>query len=138
MKVSKPHDNFSNANDASMNKRPEIPENITHAEYFNRLLKDRVNHAPISKISGLDAVIQFEITDGENGIWCVVVENGFVTEVTKETLVKPTCAFILDSNTFLSILRREITPQKAFFQGKVNIKGDMLLALKMNILIEYL
>ncbi len=121
-----------------MNERPEIPENITHVEYFNRLLKNRVNNAPVPKIPSLNAVIQFEMTDGENGIWHVVIENGFVTKVTQEMLEKPTCVFILDSNTFLSILRREITPQKAFFKGQVAIKGNMLLALKMNILVNYL
>ena len=26
-----------------MNERPEIPANIDHADYFDRLLKDRVN-----------------------------------------------------------------------------------------------
>ena len=121
-----------------MNERPEIPENITHDEYFNYLLKERVNKSPISKIPSLNAIIQFEITDRGSGTWYIVVENGLVTEVTKETLEQPTCAFILDSDTFLSILRREITPQKAFFKGKVTIKGNLLLALKMNILVNYL
>ncbi len=121
-----------------MNERPEIPGNITHNEYFNRLLKDRVNNSPIPKISGLNAVIQFEITDNGNGIWNIVIEDGFVKEVMKEALVKPTCTFTLGSMTFLSILRREITPQMAFFKGKVEIKGDMLLALRMNILVNYL
>lgn len=121
-----------------MNKRPEIPDNITHNEYFNRFLKDRVNLSPIPKIPVLNAIIQFEITDGGNGTWNVVVENGFVKEVTQQVLEQPTCAFLLESNTFLSIIKREITPQKAFFTGKVNIKGDILLALKMNILVEYL
>ena len=121
-----------------MNERPEIPENITHAEYFNYLLKDRVNNSPISKIPSLHAIIQFEIADGGNGTWYVVVENGFVTEVIQEMHEKPTCTFILDIDTFLAILRREITPQKAFFQGKVIIKGNMLLALRMNILVNYL
>ncbi|TVL97243.1 MAG: hypothetical protein CV087_22600 [Candidatus Brocadia sp. WS118] len=121
-----------------MNERPEIPENITHAEYFNHFLKNRVNNSPISKIPGLNAIIQFEITDRGNGTWNIVVENGFITEITKETLEKPTCTFILDSDTFLSIIRRELTPQKAFFKGKVTIKGNMLLALRMNILVEYM
>lgn len=121
-----------------MNERPEIPDNITHTEYFKRLLKDRVNYSPIPKIPSLNAVIQFEITDNGNGIWNIVIENGFVKEVTRNTHVKPTCIFTLDSGTFLSILRREITPQKAFFIRKVDIKGNMLLALKMNILVNYL
>lgn len=121
-----------------MNERPKIPENITHIEYFNRLLKDRVNNCPIPKISSLNAIIQFQITDNGNGIWNIVVENGFVKEVTNKALEKPTCTFILCSDTFLSILRHEITPQKAFFTRKVDIRGDMVLALKMNILVNYL
>lgn len=67
-----------------MKERPEIPENITHIEYFNRLLKDRVNNCTIPKISSLNAIIQFEITDNGNGIWNIVIENGFVKEVTKK------------------------------------------------------
>lgn len=121
-----------------MNQRPEIPENITHAEYFSRLLKDRVNKSPLPKISDLNAIIQFEITDNGNGIWNIVVENGLVKEVIKKGYEQPTCIFALNSATFLSIIRREITPQQAFFKGKVEIKGNMLLALKMNILVNYL
>ena len=121
-----------------MNERPEIPANINHAEYFNQLFKDRVNKSPLPKISSLNAIIQFEITDKGNGMWNIVIENGFVREVSKEVLVKPTCTFKLDSATFISIIKREITPQQAFFKGMVDIKGDVLLALKMNILVEYM
>lgn len=121
-----------------MRKRPEIPDNITHTEYFDRLLKDRVNMSPIPKISSLNAIIQFEITDNGNGLWNVVVENGLVSKVTKEIHRKPTCIFVLDSATFMAILKRKITPQRAFFTGKVTIQGDTFLALKMNIFVEYL
>ena len=121
-----------------MNERPEIPANINHAEYFDQLLKDRVNKSPIPKISSLNAIIRFMITDDENGVWDIIIENGFVKEVAKGGLENPTCIFLLDSSTFLSIIKREITPQQAFFKGKANIKGDMILALKMNILVEYM
>lgn len=121
-----------------VNERPEIPGHITHTEYFDCLLKDRVNMSPIPKISGLYANIQFEITDKGNGTWNVVVEDGLVKKVSKWGDEKPNCAFKLDSATFISILRREITPQQAFFKGKIDISGDLLLALKMNILVNYL
>ena len=109
-----------------MKERPEIPGNITHSEYFNKLLKARVNLSPIPKISSLNAVMQFEITDNGNGTWNIIVENGLVKEVTTELCVPPTCIFTLNSVTFLSIIKREITPQQAFFQGLVDIKGDIL------------
>ncbi|MCP5002949.1 MAG: SCP2 sterol-binding domain-containing protein, partial [Planctomycetes bacterium] len=55
-----------------------------------------------------------------------------------DRLRKTKCIFRLDGNTFMSIVRREIKPQQALFQRKVQIRGDMLLALKMNVLVNYL
>ncbi|MFQ5714090.1 MAG: SCP2 sterol-binding domain-containing protein [Candidatus Scalinduaceae bacterium] len=51
---------------------------------------------------------------------------------------KPICIFRLDGHTFMSIVRREITPQQAFFKKEVQIEGDITLALKMNVLVNYL
>ena len=58
-------------------------------------------------------------------------------ERTKELQEYPTCVFIIRGAVFLSILRREMTLQQAFFKGKMEIKGDVLSALKMN-LVNYL
>ena len=52
-----------------MNNRPEIPEDITPAWYFDRLLKNRVNRSAIPKMSGMNAMIQFEITGKVCGVW---------------------------------------------------------------------
>lgn len=82
--------------------------------------------------------MQFEIADGGNRIWNIIVENGVLRKVSKEPIEKPICFLQLESATFLSILRREITVQQAFFKAKMYIKGDILLALKMNILASYL
>ena len=81
--------------------------------------------------------IQFEITDEGNRIWNIIGENSVIAGITREMIEKPTCTFKLSSATFLSIFRREITLQQAFFKGKMDIKGDLLLALKMNDLINY-
>ncbi len=121
-----------------LNERPEIPENITHAEYFNCLLKDRVNKSPLPKISSFNAIIQFEIIDNGEGIWHFTVEKGFVMEVAVGKHERPTCTFILRSADFLAILKRKVTPQEAFFRGMVIIKGNLLLALRMNVLVNYL
>ncbi|MDO8744278.1 MAG: SCP2 sterol-binding domain-containing protein [Candidatus Brocadiaceae bacterium] len=119
-----------------MSNKPEVPEDITPAGYFDWLSKDRVNRSTIPKMSGMNAMIQFEITDDGNQIWNIIVENGVVRGITKEMIEKPTCTFKLSSFTFLSILSREITIQQAFFKGKMDIKGDVLLALRMNNLVN--
>ncbi len=51
-----------------MSNKPEIPEDITPAGYFDRLLKDRVNRSTIPKMSGLNAIVQFKITDDGNQV----------------------------------------------------------------------
>ncbi|MHC4455351.1 MAG: SCP2 sterol-binding domain-containing protein [Planctomycetota bacterium] len=55
-----------------------------------------------------------------------------------ETVLSPVSTFRMDSETFMSILKREFTPQKAFFKRKVKIAGDIMIALKMNVLVNYL
>ncbi len=132
----------------SFNKRPEITDEITPVEYFEQLIYARVNLCPLPKIESLHTVIRFDI-DGENGgSWTIAVECGLLERVVRncsdtsgpsnEEILIPVSTFRMDSATFISILRREFTPQKAFFKRKVKIAGDMLIALKMNVLVNYL
>ncbi|MDR4506286.1 MAG: SCP2 sterol-binding domain-containing protein [Candidatus Scalindua sp.] len=143
-------------------KQPEITAQTTHTEYFEKMMYNRVNNSPIPKIRSLNAIIQFDIVGDNPGNWIVIIEKGVVKRivsgfvekgsaegdclqenvnndtVSSGTIRKSKCTFQLDGNTFMSIVRREITPQHALFQRKVHIRGDMLLALKMNVLVNYL
>lgn len=121
-----------------MNTRPIIPENITPTEYFTTLLKDRVNLSDEPKISSLTAVIRFEMTDGDGGTWDIVVEKGLVKDVVRNSKETPTSTLKLSSAVFVDIIKRKVTPQQAFFQRKVDIDGDMFIALKMNILVSFM
>lgn len=147
-------------------ERPEITNNTTHVEYFEELMFDRVNKCPLPKIKSLNTVIRFDIVGRDAGSWTIAVEDGILksisrnhntsgcsgqdkidnkgycldnTEpVSKAPVLKPACIIRLGGRTFMSIVRREITPQQAFFQKKVQIEGDMTLALKMNVLVNYM
>ncbi len=127
---------------------------------------DRVNLCPLPKIEALNIVIEFDIIGHNAGRWTIVVEYGILKRILRnyiefntfeenkavfgvpprdgsvplssEAVLKPTCTFHLEGKTFMSIARREITPQQAFFQKEVQIEGDMMLALKMNVLVNYL
>lgn len=121
-----------------MNTRPKIPEKVTPTEYFTHLLKDRVNLADEPKISSLSAVIRFEMTDGDGGTWDVVVEKGMVKDVVRNSKGMPTSILKLSSAVFLDIIKRRITPQQAFFEGMMEIDGDMFIALKMNVLVSFM
>jgi hypothetical protein len=147
-------------------KRPEITNNTTHIEYFEELIFDRVNKCPLPKIESLNTVIRFDIVGHDAGSWTIAVEDGILKSisrnyftsgssgqtkieskgycmdntkaVSKEVILNPVCIIRLSGRTFMSIVRREITPQQAFFEKDVQIEGDMTLALKMNVLVNYL
>jgi putative sterol carrier protein len=96
----------------------------------------------------LNTVIRFDIDGDNGGSWTIAVGGGFLTRVVRnysdtcsssnETVLRPVSTFRMNSETFMSILKREFTPQKAFFKRKVKIAGDIMIALKMNVLVNYL
>ncbi len=129
-------------------ERPAITNEVTPVEYFEQLIFARINLCPLPKIESLNTVIRFDIDDDNGGSWTIAVECGLLKRVVRncslpgtfpsETTLLPVSTFRMDSETFMSILRREFTPQKAFFNRKVKIAGNMLIALKMNVLVNYL
>ncbi len=129
-------------------KRPDITNEITPVEYFEQLIFARVNFCSLPKIESLNTVIRFDIDGDNGGSWTIVVEGGMLKRVVRncsencstsnETELRPVSTFRMDSETFMSILKREFTPQKAFFKRKVKIAGDIMIALKMNVLVNYL
>jgi len=129
-------------------ERPEITNETSPASYFEELIFARVNLCPLPRIESLNTVIRFDIDGDNGGSWTIAVEGGLLKRVVRnapetyassnETVLRPVSTFRMDSETFMSILKREFTPQKAFFKRKVKITGDIMIALKMNVLVNYL
>jgi SCP-2 sterol transfer family. len=129
-------------------ERPDITNEITTEEYFEQLIFARVNLCSLPKIESLNTVIRFDIDGDKGGSWTIAVECGLLRRVVRncsdtssssnETVLRPVSTFRMDTETFMSILKREFTPQKAFFKRKVKIAGDIMIALKMNVLVNYL
>ncbi len=129
-------------------ERPDITNEITPEEYFEQLIFARVNLCSLPKIESLNTVIRFDIDGDKGGSWTIAVECGLLRRVVRncsdtssssnETVLRPVSTFRMDTETFMSILKREFTPQKAFFKRKVKIAGDIMIALKMNVLVNYL
>ena len=132
----------------NIEKRPEITSETTPVEYFEELIFARVNLCQLPKIESLNTVIRFDIKGIDADSWTIEVEAGFLKRVVRnytgnglpsnEAMLEPASTFRMDSETFMSILKREITPQQAFFKKKVQIQGDIMIALKMNVLVNYL
>ncbi len=119
-------------------QRPVVHPNITHEEYFEDLMKDRINLSPEPKIPGLNARVQFNITGSGAGRWTLVLENGYAKEVVRDYAGTHDCIITMDGATFMNIVKGKTAPQKALFEGKLYLDGNVMLGIKMSVLAHYL
>ena len=87
------------------------------------------------KAAGVDAVIQFDLT-GEGGgkYWIRVVDQK--AEVHEGEHEDPTMTLISSAADYIALVNGELNPMTAFMQGKIKVKGDMGLALKLQTMFD--
>lgn len=84
----------------------------------------------VDKAAGVDSVIQFVFTGAESGEWFATIRDGVCT-VEKGTTADPKLTLTASSQDYLSIITGKLNPMTALAEGKVRLKGDMGLAMRM-------
>ena len=87
-------------------------------------------YATPESIKDINAKILFDLSGEGGGQWVVAIANGQVT-TEKATTPNPTVTVNSSVNDYLSIINGELNPMNAFMQGKVKVKGDMALVMKL-------
>jgi putative sterol carrier protein len=100
----------------------------TPRELFDNIRKSLVENP--SKAKEINAVYQFVIGGDTGGTWVVDLtkDGGAVTEGPTETA---NCTINTDADTFVKVATGKIPGAQAFMTGKLKIKGDMSLAMKL-------
>ncbi len=83
-----------------------------------------------ANLDGFNALYQFNLSGDDGGNW--VIE---LTDETREVRTgeddNAQCVINMSSGDFMSMIDGSLNPQMAFMTGRLRVKGDMGLALKL-------
>jgi putative sterol carrier protein len=100
---------------------------MSDAATFFSMVPERVQK---DKIQGMNATYQFVIPGEGGGEWYVTIANGEAT-VNQGMAENPNITLTIDAENFANLVTGKLNGQTAFLTGKLKIKGDMTLAMKL-------
>jgi len=102
---------------------------ITCKEIFEDKISQRLSDNP-EVAEKIKASYQFELTGDDGGSWAVDLTEGSGT-VVSGNIDEPSVTITMASTDFVDLVEGRLNGQMAFMQGKLKLKGDMSLALKL-------
>lgn len=94
------------------------------------VFEEMVKHFNPGAAQGTTAAYQFEISGPEGGTWALDIKDG-ACELIKGGVASPSVTISLADKDWMAIREGKLNSQMAFMQGKLKIKGDMNLAMKL-------
>ncbi|GAA6076717.1 hydroxysteroid dehydrogenase-like protein 2, partial [Tachysurus ichikawai] len=82
-------------------------------------------------VKSTQGVYRFQLSGEHPGVWYIDMKNGAGGAGSGEPPVKADVEMSLDSDDFIKMFTGKLKPTMAFMSGKLKIKGDMSLAIKM-------
>src|SRR5712692_4799808 len=86
--------------------------------------------ADSSKIQGMNATYQFDLSGDGGGQWYAKLADG-AAELAEGTFENPNITITMAASDFVDLATGKLDGTMAFMSGKLKIKGDMGLAMKL-------
>lgn len=91
-------------------------------------LESMVNEDLVKSVGG---VFKFDLKGAEEGVWFIDLKNGSGSVGQGEPPSEAGCTMTMNSEDFAKMFAGQLKPTSAFMMGKLKIKGDMGLAMKL-------
>jgi thioester reductase-like protein len=97
-------------------------------KYFKEFLVGRINRPLLQNVRNLSAVFSIEIQDDVHSRWVLELRDGRLLSISQNGST-PECSYVLDGPTFEKIVKGFYPPDEAFFDGRVEIRGNIEIGL---------
>ncbi|PIK54109.1 putative non-specific lipid-transfer protein [Apostichopus japonicus] len=111
---------------------PTSSESFQCEPHF-KLIEDQLKQEGAKYVAKVKAIYAFNVTHGPEGRterWVVDVKNGNGS-VQKGSKVKADCNFTVKDVDLVAIITGKLQAQAAYFGGKLKVKGNMGVAMKL-------
>jgi putative sterol carrier protein len=103
---------------------------VTETNNLQALMQQAINAFQPEKAAGINAKIQFHITGNQGGDWMATIQDKKLN-VENGTTPNPNLTISADTADIFNLVQGKLNPMQAFMQGKVQVKGDMGLAMRL-------
>lgn len=100
-------------------------------EYFEIFLPTLRGELLIPDLHSLDCVLGVQVNEYDEAVWTLRVRRGRLEAVTAGQ-DGAQCTFCLDTDTLLEVVTGVLAPDKAFFDLRIEIEGDVALGLQLS------
>ncbi|MGH7642719.1 MAG: SCP2 sterol-binding domain-containing protein [Candidatus Dormibacteria bacterium] len=83
------------------------------------------------KAAGLDSTFQFDITGSQGGQWYAAIRDS-QCQVTAGTKTDAAITITISDENFIKLITGKLDGTMAFMTGKLKLKGDMALAMRLS------
>lgn len=99
-----------------------------------KMMKEKVDTADSGKTKGVNSMFQFDLSGDNGGVFHVNVTDD-KTDVIEGAHENPNVTISMSADDFQSMLEGKLNATSAFMSGKLKVKGDMSLAMKLQALV---
>jgi putative sterol carrier protein len=82
------------------------------------------------KAVGMDVTAQLNLTGPTGGSWVIKIKDQKI-DIVEGTEPSATLTLQTSDSDFMAIVNHNLSPEKAFFTGKIKFKGSLAVALKL-------